>query len=392
MKSATNLKVNIIPNHDFFMLMKSSDAHCVSVYIPTSPDGNTVKNGQQQLVLKNRLKVLRSDLREYGLEEQQAREYLEPIEQLIEDHSFWRHQSEGLALFLNSRGLVAYQLPLQPEEFAYVSDHFYLLPLMPLLTGNGTFYILALNQQEVKLFEANRYSLTEQDISDLAPEKLEDAVGSDFHQKSLQFRTGQGGEAGAIFHGHGSAKDVRGREVEKFIRAVDKGLMQFLRDKSEPLLLACDDQYYPVYKKITDYPYLFNRHIRSNPGDAKPEELHEKAWMLIEEYFQTEKKEKIKETQDLSATGKTSPDLDEIIIAAIDGRIDTLFVRKGNDRFGLYDMVNRSLIIDREMKPYHASLYNMAAVHTLLAGGHVFVVDKEDMPIKGTGINALFRY
>jgi hypothetical protein len=69
-----------------------------------------------------------------------------------------------------------------------------------------------------------------------------------------------------------------------------------------------------------------------------------------------------------------------------------LFVQKAKDKYGLYDKVNRSLIVDENIKISQASLYNLAAVQTWLKGGHVYVVEKDEMPLKGTSINALFRY
>ena len=69
------------------------------------------------------------------------------------------------------------------------------------------FYLLSLSLNEVKLYEAGRYSISEIILKGIVPEKLEEVVGHDYQEKSLQFRTGQGGEAGAIFHGQGAGKD-----------------------------------------------------------------------------------------------------------------------------------------------------------------------------------------
>jgi len=93
-----------------------------------------------------------------------------------------------------------------------------------------------------------------------------------------------------------------------------------------------------------------------------------------------------------SSVGKTSFDLNDIVPAAIEGRIESLFIQKSKDRFGLYDALNRSLIIDEGHKAKQASLFNLASIQTWLKDGDVFIVEKEDMPFEGTYINALFRY
>ena len=132
--------------------------------------------------------------------------------------------------------------------------------------------------------------ITEVYVEDLVPEKLEEVVGYDFQHKSLQFRSGQGGSAGAMFHGQGAGKDDKDAEVEKFFRAVDKGLMKLIKDENAPLILACVDHYQPIYAKITDYPNLFHQNIGGNHEETDPLLLHEMAWSLVEGYFQQQRK------------------------------------------------------------------------------------------------------
>jgi DNA polymerase II large subunit len=80
-------------------------------------------------------------------------------------------------------------LPLNFEEFSYVSNEFYLKPLMPVFNDDGLFYLLTLKADEVKFYEGMRDSITEIRIEDLVPSRIEDRVGYDHEQKNLQFRT-----------------------------------------------------------------------------------------------------------------------------------------------------------------------------------------------------------
>jgi hypothetical protein len=168
--------------------------------------------------------------------------------------------------------------------------------------------------------------------------------------------------------------------------------MKYLRDKEGPLLLACVDEHYPVYSSITGHPTLAEDHISGNQKQTDPLQLQEMAWPLVRDHFLRKEQKAADTIRQLSDTARTSLDLGEIMNAAIDGRIETLMVQKGKDRFGLYDSLNRSLIIDETRNPYHASLFNMAATLTWQTGGQVFIVEKESIPLPGSGINALFRY
>jgi len=144
---------------------------------------------------------------------------------------------------------------------------------------------------------------------------------------------------------------------------------------------------------VKKYVELLEGSVKFISQETDPLMLHEHAWLLVEDLFQQNRKNKEHQILDLSATARTSFDLNDIIKASVDGRTETLFVNPLKDRFGMYDKVNRSLIIDDKHTSLHASLFNLAAVQTWLKGGQVFLADNdENMPFKGTGINALFRY
>jgi len=110
------------------------------------------------------------------------------------------------------------------------------------------------------------------------------------------------------------------------------------------------------------YNYLFPDYIPGNPDEADAQMLHEKGWDLVEEYF-------------------------------LNVRIETLFLQKGIDKYGLYDQEQRTVLRVRPVKEKNSvSLFNMAATHALVKGARVFLESKENMPFQETEINALFRY
>ncbi|MFO7932750.1 MAG: hypothetical protein R6U78_01605 [Bacteroidales bacterium] len=385
---------SLLTEETFRELAGVHDAHCISIYIPTARAGMEVDKKHGQTRLKNNLKDVRSRLEEEGLNQNEIDETLSGPDALLEDVQFWRNLSDGLALFVHGSVMQHFALPLSFDEYNRVADHFYLLPLIPMFNDNGKFYLLLLSRQRVNLFECTRHFIAEVYIEDLAPEKLEDVVGYDYEEKSLQHRTHHGGDAGAMFHGQGAGKDDKKIETEKFFRAVDAGLMKLLHDQDAPLVLACVERHYSLYREITQYQFLFDDHISGNPDEADPLLLHEEAWPLVEDHFRQHRETKKEQVQDLSATGRTAWEIGEIVPAAIEGRVDTLFIQEGKDQEGVYDRTRRMVITDEEQEArvYRASLYNMAAVSTLENGGDVFLAAPGDMPLKDTEILALMRY
>jgi hypothetical protein len=101
------------------------------------------------------LKQAQERLVEAGLSEHEAEQYVQPAYD-IDRTDFWRHQQNGLAVFIGDNFLRYYRVPLPLEERVVTSHQFHLKPLLPLLTQDTRFYILALSQKQVRLLEATR--------------------------------------------------------------------------------------------------------------------------------------------------------------------------------------------------------------------------------------------
>jgi len=212
-------------------LTNVENEYCVSIYIPTHRGGQESLDGEDQIHLKTQLKEVKSKLEERGMRADKMEEFVKPIQNLVDDSDFWRHQSDGLAIFLTEDIFKKYTVPVHFEAFNYVANEFYLKPLMPLFNGNGMFYILALKNDNVAFYEATRHSIVELELPDEVPEQLEDRVGYDHEQKSLQYRSEQqGSKSAAMYHGHGEGSAEEQNELKRYFRAIDKGLMTMLHD------------------------------------------------------------------------------------------------------------------------------------------------------------------
>jgi hypothetical protein len=89
-----------------------------------------------------------------------------------------------LAIFLAPE---FYPIPLNFAELVVVTDHFYLKPLVALLTSDKRFYVLALSQQDVRLIECSHSSVREIELEDV-PKSLEETLQYDETAKEGQRR------------------------------------------------------------------------------------------------------------------------------------------------------------------------------------------------------------
>ena len=138
--------MKLISEKEFETLANIREEHCVSIYIPTHRAGEAVTSGKDALLFKNKLQKVKHSLMELGMTESQAKEYLQPAQRLHDDGNFWHHQLDGLAVFLSKNHYSYHRLPCKLEEFTCVSKSFHMLQLVPLMSGDGIYYILALRK------------------------------------------------------------------------------------------------------------------------------------------------------------------------------------------------------------------------------------------------------
>jgi hypothetical protein len=73
----------------------------------------------------------------------------------------------------------------------------------------------------------------------------------------------------------------------------------------------------------------------------------------------------------------------EVVPAAYEGRIETLFVALGKQQWGKFDPVGKRLQEHQKKELGDDDLLNLAATHTLRHGGCVYAVEPEKMPDTG---------
>jgi hypothetical protein len=149
----------ILNREELHSLVGKQNGPCISIYLPTHRA--ETETHQDPIRLKYLLREAENRLIAQGLWATNARELLKPAQQLLDQEYFWRHQSDGLALFLTDDFFRYYSLPLRFPKLAVVTDRFHLNPLLRYFTNDGQFYLLTLSQTLVRVFQGSRYGLHE---------------------------------------------------------------------------------------------------------------------------------------------------------------------------------------------------------------------------------------
>ncbi|MHB0856817.1 MAG: baeRF7 domain-containing protein [Anaerolineae bacterium] len=375
-------------------LWEARNGWCISIYVPTIRKGS--ETGQNRIRVKNMLDEAEDRLIEAGVRRPEAKALLAPAKALEPDESFWNCQLDGMALFLSSDEMRVYRIPLHLEPMLAIGERFHIKPLLPLLSNDGRYFVLALSQHGARLLEGTRFSLAE--VQDM-PETLVEALRLDDFPAELQFHTqtaepaARTGGRPAIFHGHGGGEGDAKRLILEYFNRIDEALQPLLADERAPLILAGVDYLHPIYREASSYKHILHEGIAGSPDDITEDDLQEKAWRIVEPEFSGMRRQMEGRFQQLKGEGSdlASDDLGVIVAAALYERVDTLFVATDAQHWGTFDREALQVVERDEPQPGDEDLLDLAAIHTLLNRGRVYADERTRLPGGGDAA-ALFRY
>jgi hypothetical protein len=363
---------------DLKALLGKHETPCVSLYLPTRRAGSE----QDRIRWKNLLVAAEQPLLDRGLRSPQVREALEPARQFLKKDEFWMEQSDGLAYFQGPGWARSYRLPAEFAERVFVGERFHVKPLFPLVSENDRFFVLTLSQNQVHLLEGDAQSLRQVDLKGV-PKNLAEALRFHDSDEPLVFHTHPAaglGRGGAIFHGHGVGIDDAKDDLLMYFQRIDRGLHAYLRKERAPLILAGVEYLWPLYREANTYAHLMEEGIAGSPEHISLRELRERAWTLVRPRCEEARKKAAELFAQLSGTGRASVDVGELIAAAHQGRLETLFVALDKEQWGVVDDASGDVTLHAAAEKCDEELLNRAAADAWAHGGTVYVAPSTEMP------------
>ncbi|MFW5769903.1 MAG: hypothetical protein ACOCX9_00560 [Spirochaetota bacterium] len=383
--------MDLITMDELKTLVNETDYPCISIYIPTHRAG--LDTGQDPIRLKNLLQKAENGLKDLGYSASDIKEMIDPARDLLQDQSFWRHQSDGLALFISPGNMYVYRVPVEFKEELMTSGVYYLKPLIPYFTNTGRYMILGLSKSEIMLFDCTRYKIDMVDLSNY-PINMRDTLKYFEFEKQLQFHTGAasaGGERAAVFHGH----DVSDEEKEallQWFQRVNTVLGDIISNDQVPIVPAGVEYLVSLFRKANTFPGLVNDSIQGAMESLSIEELHSKSLDIMEPLFKEDENKAIERYNELKGTGKTLSNVEEVVTASFNGRIDILMVRSNQQVWGNFDRNSGIAQVYENHQEGSSDLLNLAVIQTLVNSGDVYILDAGNMPQEELLAAAVLRY
>ncbi|MCK5482195.1 MAG: hypothetical protein KAJ13_00780, partial [Gemmatimonadetes bacterium] len=318
---------------------------------------------------------------------------LAPLEALIGDQDFWRHQADGLALFASRDFGRLYRLPVQMPDMVVVGPTFHTRPLIEFLQAPERFWVLSVAQKEVRMWEGSISEIAPVNLA-AVPSSLQEALGTEVVADRLNLRSPRGRGSAPVFHGHGAGKDDTKQELEKFFRAVDAGVRDLLADEIGPIILAAVDYYHPIYHNVSKLENLADEGIVGSVSAWDEGRIHAAAWPIAQKSVEGKLDVALDLWEKSYGRGKTESDLATIARLAVAGRIRLLLTEKGRTVWGRIDRSVGDIEVIREgggdPGGDAVDLLDELAEVTIQYGGRALVLPGVKIP-SDTGIAAVLR-
>jgi hypothetical protein len=381
------------PNIDQLrFLFEKREQFCVSLFLPTHRAGPDTR--QDPIRLKNLLKEAESRLITLGRKPVKVRQMLAPARGLVSRGGFWRQQQDGMAVFLSNGLLHQLRLPLSFPELVSVAESFEISPILPLFTAGGHFYVLALSRNHVRLFRGTSTTFDELETPGI-PHSVDEALKYDVRESQLQVHSGAGGSAAgkeaAVFTGQGIGVDDEQIRTHEFLLMVEKGVRGQLREERVPLVLAGVAELLAVYRGLNKYPVLLDHGVTGNPDRLKSHELHAAAWDVARSHFEAGLQQALARYREFLGTTRTTNNLSNVLTAAFNGRIDSVFLPTGIQLWGKFKSEDNYLERRAKQEAGDDDLLNLIATQTILHRGTAYMIAPQSVP-DNSEVVAILRY
>jgi hypothetical protein len=363
---------------------------CLSLYMPLSslPANQSAKANALQW--RECVRSLEAKAEQNGAE---ARQLLESISEWDAIYSREKVAGKSIAVFRSPDVLYVSALSEPVKSRAVIGPHFNVRPLLPELTRDGTFYILALSQKDVRLLRCTSSTSEEIPFPPSVARSFDAFMNSAKPDHVTDNRATPGPGAGSskgVMFSTSTEREDKDEYLAHFYKQIDRGLNEMLRGKTERVVLAGVEYELALYRSLSTYPHLTEQAVQGAPNSLKAGEMHARALDTMLREYEKKADEALAEYNH-KVGGGASNRLKDIVLAAHDGRVLTLLVSDSLETTGAFDETTHSVTGRETGRSDDEDLVNDAVVQTILHAGQVFVVPNGKMP-NGAPVSAIFRF
>ena len=360
----------------------------VSLYLPTHIAGREIR--QDPIRLKNLLSAAAERLAA-TLRRPEIEDLLGPAESLVGDEDFWRHQEQGLAVFLAPGFNRVHKLPIPVPEEAFLGVHFHIKPLLPLLEDAGSFWLLTISAKHTRLYRGSRWDFAEDKEIDLPQGVGKIRAMTDYEETHYGSPVGRHGGLAKAQSFSDDPDQIRKDELLEFLHRIVAPVEPLIKRSPAPVIVAAPPEVRGHFREIAGWKEIQPDGMSENPDALSEGELHRRAYALVEPKLVEARAKALDRLNALLPAGKATTKPEEIVKAARYARVDTLFLTGDGHLWGWFDQSEDRVVAHGAAAEGDIDLLDYAALMTLRQGGSVTLVERT-MQVTQNRVSLLLRH
>jgi len=364
---------------------------CLSLFLPSYRPGGQAKS--MAAIIKTHLQEAARRLAQMKIPEASVTSLLEPLEDLTHEEQLLAGSHWGRAVYRSPSIFRQFEFIGPVNAALTIGGCFHLRPILAELYLPSQFYLLKLSKKGVELLRCAGLEAEPVELPAGVQETLVAALALEAPDHDLENRYAVGGSTGSmrgVRFGTGDGRETQHTYLADYYKMVDRGIRELLNGSRAPLVLAGVDSDTAIYRMVNMYPNLLAAGVSgsfSGSMSIKENDLFEKAYWIVRSDSTEKAAARLKESRERIAPARFSVHLDAILHAAVEGRVDRIYIDESAQRVGVLDDAKRA---DRSNWG-EEDLLNLAAVETIFHGGQAFALPNSRMPDEAA-VAAVFRY
>lgn len=370
------------------------DTPKVTIYIPFEKSAAPPHITENQIRFKNLIHQAAGQLEAQAAGHELSEKLCAFLDKSHNDPEFWKDKTRGMLLLAAGGRMELFGLPVDTEEYVAVDDNFHLAPILALLGDAHEYYVLALAQQNPKLYKGDMYGLKPVD-ADL-PASVRQGLDIDEPNQKTE---NQGSASGSSmntgwFNGRGGARDPQNIDRLRFFHLIDKQLCD-QADHALPLIIAGIDSEVAEFRELSKYPRILVGCITGNHTETRLDELFDKVQPIIHaELISPDHAAVREEYERLQGANpeRVARSQEAIQEAAEQGRVDKLLAQLSRDTTDTVQDDVRSVFRISFPETETSKSLNNLAMKVWRMSGRIFSLLPSEMPKDAGMVVARLRY
>ncbi len=349
---------------------------------------------QNPVRYKNMLRKAEKEAAAHAEVPQAFEEAVQQAWSLAENPETWEKPRDGMALFVCPGLTRLEKLGLSLPECLELKETFALRPFLGLFAHREPFLVLAAAYNDVRLYESSGETLkpvTEDGIR----ATLDEFLAKTELQNSVNFHTSGAPSSGgqpARFHALGesfvdAAEDLRKEFAARIARVADAA---GAKRNHPPMVVIADDRLIGEIQSNAKTQVISTLDTRVSPAELDEDDLLPLARQALEPRWREHEAKRLDEFRAYygdTEAGRASANPPKLALAALEGRIATLFVCREGQLLGRIDEQTGSI----ETPGQKGDLIDDLIRLTVRTQGEVIAVERGVLP-KGAAVAALYRW